>query len=245
MALDLGAAVTEDGKSQLYSAAKEIFTARDVLDLFAGNTDLQQALRAALEATGADRKAAALKVTVQTWFDREMDQLTALYRRQNRKILAMLALPVVLIFQANTLGLISDLRGDAALREAVTNQVVAVAGVDSVAGAVQTICRAEGGADAADPLQAASTRLQCAGDIIRDATKFELVPNIDRVGAHDGARGVSFADVWHYEFADWGWAGRAITLLALMFGAQFWFDVLRRLVGFRTTIGGAGGSSAG
>jgi len=57
--------------------------------------------------------------------------------------------------------------------------------------------------------------------------------------------GFSLADLWHYEFDNWGLLGRLTTILALMFGAQFWFDVLRQLVGIRRTIGGNGGSSAG
>lgn len=40
--------------------------------------------------------------------------------------------------------------------------------------------------------------------------------------------------VWH----DHGFLGRSITLIALLFGAQFWFDVLRRLTGLRTTLSG-------
>jgi len=48
-----------------------------------------------------------------------------------------------------------------------------------------------------------------------------------------------------YEFDRWAIFGRPITLLALMFGAQFWFDVLRRLVGIRKFSGGETGSGAG
>ncbi len=43
---------------------------------------------------------------------------------------------------------------------------------------------------------------------------------------------------------DWGWLGRALTVVALLFGAQFWYDLLRRLVGIRTLLT-TGGSAAG
>ena len=41
-----------------------------------------------------------LRATIEEWYDREMDRLSAAYRRQNRKVLAVLALPLVLIFNA-------------------------------------------------------------------------------------------------------------------------------------------------
>ncbi len=67
----------------------------------------------------------------------------------------------------------------------------------------------------------------------------------DFKGAH-GTKGedskAERADIWPYLTDRWGWIGRPITAVALLFGAQFWFDVLRRLVGFRK--GGSSSSAA-
>ena len=102
------------------------------------------------------------------------------------------------------------------------------------------------GADAAgDPLEKARTRFECAGKIIESANSFALVPDFSKIPRLDGQQGLSWADVRHYEFDRWAIFGRPITLLALMFGAQFWFDVLRRLVGIRKFSGGETGSGAG
>jgi hypothetical protein len=242
--------VDESAQQQLYAAAAELFTARDVLDLFKENEEVVRALQGALKSSRADEKAAAITSTVQKWFDREMEQASALYRRQNRKILAILALPVVFFFQANTLGIIADLRNDSALRDAVANQAIASIDATSLDQITAKYCPPDSGAGsdvgaADDPLEHARSKFECAGKVIASANAFALLPDLDIVKSFDGQQGLSFADVWHYEFDRWGVFGRAITILALMFGAQFWFDGLRRLVGIRKSLGGESGSVAG
>ena len=96
-----------------------------------------------------------------------------------------------------------------------------------------------------DPLRKSSIKLECASKIINSAKAFALLPDPGQIQALDGKKGFSVTDLWHYEFDRWGIVGRAITIVALMFGAQFWFDVLRRLVGLRTSVGGGLGSGAG
>lgn len=250
-ALDLGANVGSEAKEDLYQAAKDLFTARDVLDLFKDNDALVQALNKSLEATGAAAKSAALRSTVETWFNREMDQLSAMYRRQARKILASLAFIAVLIFPANTLGIIADLRSDTALRQAVANQAIASVDAATLDDITAQNCRPSQdavGTDAGpadDPLEQARAKFVCAAKIIESANRFALVPDFDKIKGFDGQQGLSRADLWRYESDRWGVLGRAITILALMFGAQFWFDVLRRLVGIRMSVGGEIGSGAG
>jgi hypothetical protein len=246
-ALDLGPNVWSEAKEDLCRVA----SARDVLDLFKHNAALVQALNKSLEATDAAARSAALRSTVETWFNREMDQLSAMYRRQARKILAILAFFVVLIFPANALGIIADLRSDTALRQAVANQAIASVDSGDLKAITTKYCPPRqgvvgAGADpAGDPLEKARTRFECAGKIIESANSFALVPDFGKIQRLDGQQGWSWADMRLYESDRWGIPGRAITLLALMFGAQFWFDVLRRLVGIRKSSGGEIGSGAG
>jgi len=309
--------VTETEKRLLFEQASTPLTPQDIIEFFKGNPDLARALSEVPGVKEATAKVADLCATVETWFNREMDQLSAMYRRQSRKILAILALPVVLIFQANTLAIVSDLRSDSALRDAVVNQAVAVAANSSIADVLAKDCppddaaapssttagasatTATGAADnTAEPTQspvvtgpvstptdtstassagesgAASTtgptasstapstttsgntftdateKLKCAGKVIEAAGSLSLVPDIDRLQKLDPAHdsfffGLSWGDIWGYESEEWGLFGRAMTALALMFGAQFWFDVLRRLVGIRKFVGGKDESVAG
>ena len=267
--------VADVDKERLYLAASGVLTARDVADFFRTNPRLAQAIRSAADASGVGQELSAAKATVQAWFDREMDQLSALYRRQNRKVLALLALPIVLIFQANTLRIIADLRSDAALREAISSEAVAVAGTSTLDAANKQHCApaastdgtaASGSGDettdsgsgtagpggtvgGTDAFGDAVDRFACASKIVRAAGVFAIVPDIDKITALDPSEGpffgMSVADIWDFEFRDFGWLGRGITLVALLFGAQFWFDVLRRLVGIRKSVTGGGGSAAG
>ena len=265
--------VADTDKERLYLAASGLLTARDVADFFRSNPQLAQAITSAAAAAGVGQELSAARDTVQAWFDREMDQLSALYRRQNRKVLALLALPIVLIFQANTLRIIADLRSDAALREAISNEAIAVAGTSTLDAVINQHCAPSAGGTAtngtgggttdsgsgttspggagtgADPFGEAVDRFACVAKIVRAAGVFAIVPDIDKITALDPSEGpffgMSVADIWDYEFHDYGWLGRGITLVALLFGAQFWFDVLRRLVGIRKSVTGSGGSAAG
>jgi hypothetical protein len=269
------AGVTGTDMERLYLAASGVLSPRDVADFFRSNPRLAQAIMTAANAAGAGQELSAAKATVQAWFDREMDQLSTLYRRQNRKVLALLALPIVLIFQANTLRIIADLRSDAALREAVSSEAVAVAGTSTLDAIINQHCApatspggtaasgnssgtadSEGGnagpggtVNGTDPFEGAVDRFACVAKIVRAAGVFAIVPDIDKISALDPSQGpffgLSVADIWDYEFHDYGWLGRAITLVALLFGAQFWFDILRRLVGIRKSVTGGGGSAAG
>lgn len=254
LAWPLGDGVTETDKRTLYLCARGPVTADDIAGFFEANPGLAQAIRNATSGLtgnvmgGVD----AAKEVVANWFDREMEQLSALYRRNGRFLLAILAVPVVLFFQANTIGIISDLRSDVALRTAIANQAVATAGAGSLQDVVKAKCgqtgEASGELDSARVVQLAEERLDCAKSIVQDTQKTMLiVPDLDRIRTMDASDGgLSMWDWWEYEIRDWGWIGRLITLVALMFGAQFWFDILRRLVGIKTTLTkGGGGSAAG
>lgn len=139
---------------------------------------------------------------------------------------------------------------DTALRQAVANQALASVIEEPLEQITARHCPPRqgaigAGADRTDPLETASTKFESAGKIIESATAFALVPDPDKIQRLDGQQGWSWADLWHYEFDRRGIFGRPITILALMFGAQFWFGMLRRLVGIRKSIGGEIRSGAG
>lgn len=254
LAWALGDGVTETDKRTLYLSARGQVTADDIAGFFEANPGLAQAIRNATSGLTGNVLAGidAAKEVVANWFDRKMEQLSALYRRNGRFLLAILAVPVVLLFQANTIGIISDLRSDVALRTAIANQAVATADAGSLQDVVKAKCgetgEASGELDSAQAVQLAKERLDCAKSIVQDTQRTMLiVPDLDRIRAMDSNDGgLSMWDWWEYEIRDWGWIGRLITLVALMFGAQFWFDILRRLVGIKATLTkGGGGSAAG
>lgn len=245
-------AETDEDLRALYVATRARFTARDVADVLKGNPALVEAIHRAAAAVMPAEQMKAMKQTVDAHFDREMDQISKFYRRQSRKILAVFATIAVLLLQANAVGLALDLWHDAKLRASVASAAVGAAAEASVRAALTTAnCGAPTtpskpgtpslSTTTTSPLERARSELRCAGDLVGKASQFHVGwGGSDFKDAH-GAKGEEakpeIADIWPYLFRDWGWIGRPITALALLFGAQFWFDILRRLVGLRKSVG--------
>jgi hypothetical protein len=219
-------------------------TAQSIQDWFAhDNPALDKAIGKAIAGLGASEQLEAAKKTVETWFDREMDRVSAVYRRQSRKVLVLLSLPVVLFFQANVIGLVDDLRDDAALRSAMASQAAALGASADVTAATEELCETAETTDSTTELEASKARLECAASVVRSATKFDLFPDGDAIRElsddDDGTAkdSLTLSDIVRYERQDLGLIGRLVTAIALSFGAQFWFDVLRRLVGMKKPSG--------
>lgn len=264
----VGNLATTDELADLYRRAMAMASGRDVAAYFRDNPELARAVRRAAASVGADERLASVRRTVESWFDREMQQLSAFYRRQSRKVLAILAVPLVILTHANAIALFEDLRRDASLRQAVTNAAVATAAEESVGDAIAAGCPATattaagagdpratsttlaGTTTTSNPVDQATRQFRCASRILERATSFrvglawqELIGSDD-----DGDDGrLEPGDLWPYlkqaVARDWGWVGRSITLVALLFGAQFWFDLLRRLTGLRSPAGRASATS--
>ena len=266
-----GVSVSE--KEALFTKASASLTPRDLVDYFRDNPKLRVTIMHAMDnATDAAGKVKAGREAIEKWYDREMDRLSAAYRRQNRKVLLVLSIPVVLFFRANTVGTVHDLNHDAALRQTLTNAAVSATANSTLEDAVKNMCApatttttttpsvtttttaqaattttttttTSGSATTTtiDPFKAAGDRFSCAGTIVQSIERFGFSPPISDL-LHPSRW--SFKGAWHWVVDDYGLLGRAITLIALMFGAQFWFDALRRLVGIRSKLTN-GGSAAG
>ena len=158
---------------------------------------------------------------IERWFDGSMDALSRFYRRQNRKIVAIIAVPIVLLANADVFDIVTRLREDQALRAAAASVAAGELAVD-----LDVVCGADAEPDAedVDPVEQAKARFECAGDVLASS---DLIGPI-------GPRSIPLDGV----------PGRVVTWLALLFGASFWYDALRRLIGLRGKIttgrGGAG-----
>jgi hypothetical protein len=262
-----GTILTESALRDVHAQASERLTGRDFADALHDNPELGDAVRRAVAGLEGAAKVKAAKEAIAAHFDREMDQVSRFYRRQNRKILAVLALVTVLVFQANAVALALDIWKDSSLRTAVVGGALTAAAGDSLDRAVQKGCEKAGtttsttGAAApattsttavattttTDPVVEAEEQLRCAASIYQKLSAFHLgLGWSDFKKAHDtGApQRAEWADVPPYLTERWGLVGRALTAIALLFGAQFWFDVLRRLVGLRRPASAAPPSSA-
>ncbi|GHH63007.1 hypothetical protein GCM10017673_03160 [Streptosporangium violaceochromogenes] len=179
---------------------------------------------------GAQRDMGRFRKGVEEWFDGEMRRLSALYRRYVKWVVFALALTLTLAFSMDALEYGKTLLRDNAYRAAVA----AIAG---------------GGGDGTAALKdSLKDKCAVAGSVEPYACVTEVFssPALAKIFDHavvsvtippGGSAGPSFAwngGAWWDRLTTPGhWPGYLITVAALLFGASFWWDVLRRLTGIR------------
>ncbi len=191
-----------------------------------------------------------------------MEGAGRIYRRQNRKIAAAIALPIVFLANTDSIGLLSRLREDRDLRAAAATAAAEWAaeplardesGATDLSEVCDRITEVEDGEDVEatdttattepadatttepDPVEEARRRYKCAGDLFASSDLIGPVgpgPLWDEIRQSNDSDFV-FNDLWSFTFGGSGFVGRLLTWAALLFGASFWYDVLRRLVGLK------------
>ncbi|RBQ20192.1 hypothetical protein DP939_10265 [Spongiactinospora rosea] len=160
------------------------------------------------------------------WFDGEMQRLTMLYRRYVRWVVVSLSLLVVLLFSVDGLEYGKALLRDHAFRAGVAS--IATGGSEGLA-ALKQRCTATG--ESADPYVCVTETLSSPAMV--QVFEHSLVSM--RMPPDGGSPTVSWnTEAWARRLITPGhWPGFLISLVALLFGAPFWWDALRRLTGFR------------
>jgi hypothetical protein len=249
---------------QAWGRATRYVTFEDIEAIIRDNPDLLARVRGAVSGLEDNEKVLRARKEIERWFEGTMDALSRFYRRQNRKIVALIALPIVLLANADAFDLAHRLRDDQNLRAASATAAsewaaapldrAAASGVDLDKACARVLeveeddagpaTAVEPGAagDDADEIQQARQRYRCASELF--ASSDLLGPIGPRAlwreirAADDGGVVADFA-VWSYE----GLLGRVVTWVALLFGASFWYDALRRLIGLKGKVvtGASGG----
>jgi hypothetical protein len=165
----------------------------------------------------------AFRAGVQRWFDGEMQRLSMLYRRYVRWVVAAIGLIVTLVFTVDALEYGKELLNDAARRAAIAS--LADTGPDQLA-SLREVC-------AGTPANADT--YACVTEVLSSPAFVQVFGN--------APLGLTLAETGTPRFTwDGGawwervtmmehWPGFLLTFVALLFGASFWWDVLRRLTG--------------
>ncbi len=173
---------------------------------------------------------------VESWFDGQMARLSALYKKRIRVVLIPIGILVTLAtfaigVRSDALALVSDLQHDRNLRSGL---------VDFASQATSDDLTARG-----CPTEEERTSLgvdQCQAAALAEHKSFDLMfsrPGIDQPAGDATVAGrlgflVNTSHAYVVDTAHWrAWVGLLITAVALSFGATFWYDILRRLVGLR------------
>ena len=205
-------------------------------DLPAGRFKHQ--LQAIATTAGDDVK--AFQAGVERWFDGQMARLSAIYRSQVRLVVTVLGVIVAFVafavgLRVDSLRLVTDLQRNENLRAAYA----------TTAGAVAPLTNAELAAKGCPPA-GGTTATTTAPDIACVAAGLGQAKGIDMSFAREETvrPGQSFgAGIVDRLSSLYDWrriVGLVVTIAAISFGAPFWWDVLRRLVGLRRP----GGSTA-
>jgi hypothetical protein len=247
--------------ARAWERAQRYVTFEDIEAIIRDNPDLLARVRAAVGGLEDNEKVLRARKEIERWFEGTMAGLSRFYRRQNRKIIALIALPIVLLANADAFDLAHRLRDDQNLRAASATAAsawaaepldrAAASGVDldracarvldvGEGDAAQAGAAAPGGAGdgQVDEIQQARQRYRCASELFASS---DLIGPVGpralwrEIQAADDGGVVADLAAWSYE----GLLGRIVTWVALLFGASFWYDALRRIIGLKGKVTGA------
>lgn len=177
---------------------------------------------------GAQRDAQKFRQGVEDWFNGEMHRLSTLYARYVKWVVFALGMVLTLLFSMDALEYGKTLLRDNAYRAGVT--AIAGGGGEGYAALRDKCAGAEAGL--AEPYQCVTESLSSPAlvKIFDHAIVSITIPP-------DGSADPSFhwnGEAWWDRLITPGhWPGYLLTMVALLFGASFWWDVLRRLTGVR------------
>ncbi|GAB3154706.1 hypothetical protein GCM10027161_59340 [Microbispora hainanensis] len=195
-------------------------------DLEALKSPFSRPLKAVWDRASHDLE--AFRRGIEDWFDGEMERLSLLYRRYVRWVIVALGLVVTLVFSLDSLEYGKTLLRDNAYRSAVT-------------------AFGETGPQALEPLRGQCAPGQdpyaCVTDVLSTPAFVKIFTYAPVSVTMDEADGPAWAwrggDWWQRLTSPGHWPGFLITLVSLLFGAPFWWDILRRLSGLRSRTSGS------
>jgi hypothetical protein len=155
---------------------------------------------------GAAKDLDDFKKKLDAWYEEAMNRVSGWYNRYTRLLLFIIGIILVSVINADTVNIVSTLWRDASIREAVVEQAATVASGEQP-----------------DPDQ--------ARDQLSSLEELNLPLGWSLVAGPSDPRGLP-ATVGGYASKI---LGVLITAIALTFGSTFWFDLLKKFVGIRSS----------
>ncbi|MER5324350.1 hypothetical protein [Streptosporangium roseum] len=175
---------------------------------------------------GAQRDMGKFRKGTEAWFDGEMQRLSTLYRRYVKWVVFALGLVLTLLFSMDALEYGKTLLRDNAYRAGVA--AIASGGQDGL-GALRDKCAVEG---AVEPYSCVTESFSSPA-LVKIFDHAIVSVTIPPDGSEDPSFNWNGAVWWERLITPGHWPGYLISVVALLFGASFWWDVLRRMTGIR------------
>ena len=187
------------------------------------NGPVQRVLIGAIDTAGGSMERAVANLTV--WFDSAMDRVSGAYKRATQKLLLGIGLALAVVLNVNTIAVAHYLFRHDVERAALVARAEAVARDTSFVsgGSDVQYARARAALD--------SLRLPIGWDDVQLTGPWQTSLARDATGAVHEVRELR---LWRYVFEPIvGWL---LTALAAMLGANFWFDLLNKVMVVRSTV---------
>ena len=187
------------------------------------NGPVQRILIGAIDTAGGSMERAVANLTV--WFDSAMDRVSGAYKRATQKLLLGIGLVLAVVLNVNTIAIAHYLFRHDVERAALVARAETVARDTAFlsGGSDVQYARARAALD--------SLRLPIGWDHVQLTGPWQTSLVRDASGA---VREVRQLRLWHSVFEPIvGWL---LTALAAMLGANFWFDLLNKVMVVRSTV---------
>jgi hypothetical protein len=192
--------------------------------------------------TTANKDLDRFRQNVESWFDGQMARASRLYKKRIRVLLFVVGLVVAFAtfaigIRSDSLALVSDLQHDKNL----TSGLVGLADTATSEDLAKLGCPDQSTTTDTTPADLEECKVKGASK----AKNFDLIFSdpvhdqpIATASVRDRLRFLVDGSHWYLiDASHWRtWVGLILTAIALSFGATFWFDLLRRLVGIRATV---------
>ncbi|WP_030921124.1 hypothetical protein [Streptosporangium amethystogenes] len=177
---------------------------------------------------GAQRDLPRFRKGVEDWFNGEMQRLSTLYARYVKWVVFALGVVLTLAFSMDALEYGKTLLRDNAYRAGVA----AIAGGGGEGYAELKEKCAAAGAELAEPYRCVTESLSSPA-LVKIFDHAIVSVTIPPDGSADPSFHWNGGAWWDRLITPGHWPGYLLTMVALLFGASFWWDVLRRLTGVR------------
>jgi hypothetical protein len=195
----------------------------------------------------SNRQLDEFRTSLEGYFDQEMTRVSGYYKRSIRWIMLVLAILVAVVSNIDAIGLARDLWRNPGGRATLVMQADALgtAGAEGAPADDAALTQLREKCEASAPKDDDASTQDIAGgfndvrDCITDA--LSAASGLDVVNRAAWVSPPRWADEWT-ETGHYHWIvhtlGVALTVVALVLGAPFWFDLLKRLTGIRRGLVG-------
>jgi hypothetical protein len=195
----------------------------------------------------SNRRLDDFRNNLESYFDQEMTRVSGYYKRSIRWILLVFAILIAVVSNIDAIGLVRDLWRNPGGRATLVMQADALNTAssggapadDAALAALRAKCEDRGPKDDNPSAQDIANGFNDVRDCITDA--LSATSGLDVINRAVWISPSRWADDWT-ETGHYHWIvhplGVALTVVALVLGAPFWFDLLKRLTGIRRGLVG-------